>query len=122
MKGRITLAIAIVAAGVMVTGCEDDDSPMQPGDSTITVVNATHSTIHVTYQTQTWDVLWPATDVSHEADKNVAPRAEADLSVHFDNELGTSRIEVTKDGSQKKYDVGFGNHTLTIREEDFGSE
>lgn len=106
----------------MLTGCEDDDSPMQPGDSRISVMNATHSTIHVTYQTQTWDVLWPATNVSHESDKDIAPQAEADLSVHFDNKLGTSRIDVTKDGIHRKCDVGFGERTLTVREDDFGSE
>ena len=110
--------VALVAAGLLA-GCENDDSPMQPGDCTITMVNATRSAIHVEYQTQKWDVLWPAIDVSHEATLDIQPGHDAALSVHFDNELGTSRIKVTKDAIRKHYDMKFGRQTLTVKDEDF---
>ena len=115
----IAFLAVIVAAGVFGVGCEDDDSPIQPGDCTITVVNSTTSAIHVTYQTQTWDVVVPATDVSHRVSKDVAAGTDVDLSVHFDSQLGTSRIQVEKNGFKKNYDVGFNSERLTIRESDF---
>jgi len=105
--------------GILLAGCENDDSPMQSGDSDITVLNDTDSTIHIRYSTQTWDVLWPGVDVDHEASTELAPRTRSKLSVHFSNQLGTSRISVTKDGIQKDYDVGFGDQRLTIRNTDF---
>lgn len=116
------IVFALGMAATLLAGCENDDSPMQPGDCTISVVNSTQSTIHVVYQTQTLDVLWPYVDVAHEADVNIAPGQEKDLWVHFNNELGTSRIVVTKDDMRKNYDVGFGSQTLKIREDDFINE
>lgn len=120
MSKRI-VAACILAAGLLA-GCEHDDSPMQAGTCTITVVNSTRSVIHVQFRTQTWDVLVPGIDESHEASQDIGPDDEADLSVHFGNELGTSRITVTKDGLARTYDVEFGRQTLTVREEDFSGQ
>ena len=67
-------------------------------------------------------MLWPVTDVAHEANKDIGPGKDADLSVHFDNELGASGIKVTKDGATKRYDVGFGEQALIAHAEDFTEE
>ncbi len=121
MKLKRTTAAVIFAAGLLL-GCENDDSPMRAGNCTITVANSTRSVIHVEYRTQTWDLLVPGIDESHVASKDIGPGRDADLSVHFGSELGTSGIEVTKDGLRKKYDVEFGRQTLTVREEHFTGE
>jgi len=111
------MIVAMVA--VLLAGCEDDDSPFQPGDCTMAVENATGSTLDVAYESQTWDVLYPGVDVAHTVHVSIASRESTDISVHFSNRLGTSRIKATKDGKQKNIDVGFGLPQLTIRESDF---
>ena len=97
MMKKIDLGAAmIVGLALLLAGCESDDTPLRAGNSTVTVVNETGAPIHVAYQTQTWDVLIPGIDASHQANVDIAPFRSEDLSVHFDSELGTSRITVTK--------------------------
>ena len=110
---------ALMLVGLMAGGCENDDSPSQAGACTITVVNSTKGTITAKYWTQTWDILTPGVDASHQTTKDVGPGQESDLRVYFDNELGTSRINVVKDGAEHNYDVGFGDHSLIVMEKDF---
>ena len=109
----------MLLVGLMVGGCENDDSPSQAGTCTITVLNSTRSTINAKYWTQTWDVLAPGVDTGHQTTKSIGSGRETDLRVFFDNELGTSRINVVKDGVEHNYDVGFGDHTLVVHEDDF---
>ena len=67
-------------------------------------------------------LICPETMKTYEEDVNIAAGQEKDLWVHFDNELGTSRIAVTKNDIRKNYDVGFGTQTLKIHEDDFTNE
>ena len=113
------VAVLFLGMGLLLGGCEDGDGPTRAGDSTITVVNDTDAPIHVQYQTQTWDALTLGIADSHEADVDLAMRESKDLSVHFANEVGTSRLVITKGNIQKNYDIGFGNPRLAVRTSDF---
>lgn len=118
MKTKVYILLAMMTVGLLA-GCEDDDSPSQPGDSTMTVENASGSTIGVAYESQTWDILYPGVDVSHTVHVVLASKQSSDISVHFGDKLGTSIIKITKDGKEKIINVGFGLPRLTIRDSDF---
>lgn len=112
------LMLAVLGVTLVLGGCSDDDGPMQPGDTTVSVWNATKAEIHVEYSTQTWDALWPDMDVDHTVSKDISPGQEAQLSVHFGNQMGSSRIKVTQGGYSRDYDIAYGVSTLVINDGD----